>query len=55
MPQLIALSAQIGDPKVFRKVAPWALENPRRKQRNQATPDEIAAAQADLEAGIVFS
>lgn len=55
MVQLITLSAQIGDSKVFRKVAPWALDNPRRRKQNQATPDEIAAAQAELEAEFVFT
>lgn len=55
IPALIALTAQIGDPKVSRKLMPWAMENPRAKQQNKATPDEVAAAQAELEAGIVFS
>ena len=55
MPQLIALSAQIGDPKTARRVMPWAMDNPRRKKQNQATPDEIAAAQAELEAEFVFT
>jgi hypothetical protein len=34
---------------------PWALPDPRKRKKNQATPDEVAAANAELEAGIVFS
>lgn len=34
---------------------PWVLDNPRRPKESGATPDEVAAAQAELEAGIVFS
>lgn len=53
--QLIELSALIGSQKVAKQVMPWAMENPRRKQKDQPTADEVAAAQAELEAGIVFS
>ena len=51
--ELIELSAQIGDQKAARKVMPWALrlqgDGPR------ATADEVAAANAELEDGIVFT
>jgi len=55
MPQLIALSAQIGDPKASKRLMPWALEDPRRAKKDQATPDEIAAAEAELEAEFIFN
>lgn len=54
MPTLIGIAAQIGDPKQSRKVMPWTLKNPRRTGP-QATPDEVAAATAQLEDGIVFT
>jgi len=53
MVELLSLAAQTG--KGFSKIAPWVMENPRRKQKESATPDEIAAAEAALEAGIVFA
>lgn len=51
-PELITLIATIGDKKVAPKLMPWALKL---ASDNQATPDEIAEANAELEAGIVFS
>lgn len=53
IPTLISLVAQIGDPKSSKKVMPWSMKVPRREQ--QATLDEVAAAAAELEDGIVFS
>ncbi|MFC4223572.1 hypothetical protein [Lysinibacter cavernae] len=50
---LIALSAQIANPKVASKLMPWAMERPGAKEPN-ATPDEVVAAVAELDAGIVF-
>ncbi|GGH34238.1 hypothetical protein [Microbacterium album] len=54
MPALLGLIAQIGDAKASKRVMPWAMENPRRPKET-ATPDEVAAAEAELEAGIVFA
>jgi hypothetical protein len=51
IPQLLVLIAHTG--KASKKVMPWALKVPRAE--DQATPDEVAAAQADLEDGIVFA
>jgi hypothetical protein len=50
MPALLGLVAQIGDERASRRVMPWALN----QDRPQATPDEIAAADAALEDEIVF-
>lgn len=55
MRELIALSAQIGDPKVSKRLMPWAMDNPRRRQAPRATPDEIATAEAELDAEYVFN
>ncbi|MFF7683160.1 hypothetical protein ACFZA2_10395 [Microbacterium sp. NPDC007973] len=51
IPQLLMLVAQTG--KASKKVMPWALKTPRAE--DQASPDEVAAAQASLEDGIVFA
>ena len=53
-PALIALVAEIGNPKASKKLMPWAMKNPR-QQSNGPTPDEVAEAAAELEDGIVFS
>lgn len=53
-PQLIGLIAQIGDKKASKKLMPWSLENPNRKKPD-FTAEEVAEAEAALEAGIVFS
>ncbi len=55
MPQLLSLAAQVGDWKAAKKVMPWAMDSPRRAQKDQATPDEVEAANAALDAGIVFT
>jgi hypothetical protein len=52
MPELLSLAAQIGDWKAARKVMPWAMARP---GHTTATDEEIAAAEAALEAGIIFS
>lgn len=53
IPALMGLVAQIGNPSAARKVMPWVLKlndgGPR------ATPEEVAEAAADLNAGIVFA
>lgn len=52
--ELLSLMAQIGNQKAANKVMPWVMKDPRRRE-SQATPDEVAAATAELEDGIVFS
>lgn len=52
MPDLLSLAAQIGDWEAARKVMPWAIARP---GHTTATDEEIAAAEAALEAGIIFS
>lgn len=54
MPTLIGIAAQIGDPKQSRKVMPWVLTS-HRSGKPQATAEEVALAQAELEDGIVFT
>ncbi|WGD38473.1 hypothetical protein [Lysinibacter sp. HNR] len=51
--ELISLSAQIANPDVAKKLMPWALERPGKKEAG-ASADEIAIATAELDAGIVF-
>ncbi|MEV8336973.1 hypothetical protein [Leucobacter sp. NPDC077196] len=53
-PVLIGLVAQISNPKASKRLMPWALTNPRSK-KSDATAEEIAAATAELEDGIVFA
>lgn len=48
--ELIALTAQIGDAKAAKRVMPWAMQ-----RASNATPEEVVAAQEQLEDGIVFS
>lgn len=52
--ELLSLMAQIGNQKAAHKVMPWVMKDAR-KREPQATPDEVAAATAELEDGIVFS
>lgn len=52
MRDLISLSAQIGDPKVSRKLMPWAIESPGRHGASEA---EVAEATAELESEFIFS
>jgi hypothetical protein len=52
MPELLSIAAAIGDWKAAKKVMPWAMESPRRQS---ASAEEVEAAQAELEAGIVFA
>lgn len=54
IPQLLSLVAQVGDWKAAKKVMPWAMEGIR-KRTPQATAAEVAAADAALEAEIVFT
>lgn len=54
MPQLLTLVAQIGNKTAAMKVMPWVMDDPRSKKSN-ATAAEVADAEAELEAGIVFS
>jgi hypothetical protein len=53
VPVLLGLVAQIGNEKASKKVMPWVLKL--RDDKPRASADEVAAAQAELEAGIVFS
>lgn len=50
--ELITLVATIRDEKATKKLMPWALQ---KKSGPTATPDEIATAEAELEADVVFS
>ncbi|WP_291053731.1 hypothetical protein [Herbiconiux sp.] len=55
MIELLSLMAQIGDPKVAKRVMPWALELPGRKAgAPAASAAEVAAANAELDADFVF-
>ena len=54
IPQLLMLVAQVGDWKASKKVMPWAMERPGQKNP-PASAAEIAAADAELEAEIVFT
>lgn len=51
-PELISLIAQIRDKKASSKLMPWVLKT---KAEPKANPEEIAAAQAELDEGFVFS
>ncbi|MDN3309558.1 hypothetical protein QWJ90_01300 [Microbacterium oryzae] len=55
MPDLLTLIAQIGNEKAARKVMPWVMQSPKRQDETRATTDEIAAAEAELDSGIVFA
>lgn len=52
MLELLSMAAQVGDWKAARKVMPWAMARP---GKTTATEEEIAAAEAALEQGIIFS
>lgn len=52
MRDLLSLVAQIGNKNAAAKVMPWVMGNP---WGSSATADEVAAAQAELEDGIVFA
>jgi hypothetical protein len=52
--ELLTLAAQVGDWKSARKIMPWVMPDPRGTKQT-ASAEEIAAAQAVLEEGIVFS
>jgi len=54
MRDLLSLAAQIGNKDAFKKVTPWAMQNPRGPAHG-ATSEEVAAAQAELDSGIVFA
>jgi hypothetical protein len=54
LPDLLTLVATIGNQRASMKVMPWVMKNPR-TAGPAATPDEVAAADAELDAGIVFS
>lgn len=51
--QLLSLIAELG-PKASKKLVPWVLPDPRRTTTT-ADAAEIAEAQADMEAGLVFA
>lgn len=51
MPQILLLSATIRDEKAAREVMPWVM---RLSDDTGPTDEELARAQAELEAGIVF-
>lgn len=52
IPELISLTAQLRDKKAVEKLMPWALKT---HSGPKATQSEIAEAEAELEAEIVFS
>jgi hypothetical protein len=52
MLELLSLAAQIGDHKVAAKLMPWAMDIGRKQQ---STPDEVATAQAALDADFIFT
>jgi len=54
LPELLGIVAAIGNKRAAMSVMPWAMKNPR-AQKSNATADEVAAAEAELEADIVFS
>lgn len=54
IPELLSLVAQVGDWKAAKRVMPWAM-NGIRERAPQASAAEVAAADAELEAEIVFS
>lgn len=51
--ELLSLVAELG-PKASKKLVPWALPDPRRTTTT-ADAAEIAEAQAEMEAGLVFA
>jgi hypothetical protein len=52
MLDILSLAAQIGNRKVTAKLMPWALDGGRKQK---STPDEVAAAQAALDADFIFT
>ena len=52
MVDLLSLVAQIGNKNASGKVMPWVLGNPRRAN---ATAEELALAQAQLDDGFIFA
>jgi hypothetical protein len=52
--EMLSLIAEIGDAKASKKLMPWVLPDPRRSG-STADAVEVAAAQAELEAGLVFA
>lgn len=52
MVELLSLVAQIGNKNASGKVMPWVLGNPRRAN---ATAEELALAQAELDDGFIFA
>ena len=51
--ELLSLIADLG-PKASKKLVPWVLSDPRRT-KTTADAAEIAEAQAEMEAGLVFA
>ncbi|WP_136036969.1 hypothetical protein [Microbacterium sp. K35] len=51
--ELLSLVAELG-PKASKKLVPWVLPDPRRTTTT-ADAAEVAEAQADMEAGLVFA
>lgn len=52
MLDILSLAAQIGDRKVTAKLMPWAMDAGRKQK---STPDEVATAQAALDADFIFT
>lgn len=52
LPMLLTLAAQVGNEKALKNVMPWSTAL---QSRTGASTDEIAAAEAELEAGIIFA
>lgn len=53
VPTLLGLIAQVGNEKASRRIMPWTLKLS--DSGAKATAEEIAAAQRELEDGIVFN
>ncbi len=53
VPTLIGIIAQVRDPKASRGLMPWVLQVSGR--RPTVSDEELAAARAELEGGIVFA
>ena len=53
MPDLLTLVASIGNERAAKKIMPWTLG--RKTDTDKATADEIAAANAELEAGFIVA
>ena len=54
IPQLLSIVVASDSPKATKRIMPWALTIPGRSQQH-TDPEEVSAAHAELEGGIVFA